>query len=59
MLPAGGFFVSWLAGRALRDAHLAEVLGLRATGAAVLRVLLRWIVPGLILLFVVVGHIAA
>ena len=58
LLPAGGFFVSVIAGRALGAQGLAEELGLSAAMAATLGVMLRWVVPGLILLFVVAGHLA-
>jgi len=57
MLPAGGFFLSWLAGHALREAALADTLGMGAGVARAVGAMLRWLVPGLILLFVVFGHL--
>lgn len=57
MLPAGGLFASWLAGTALRDAQLAATLGIGVPVSRALGVMLRWVVPGLILLFVLFGHL--
>lgn len=57
MLPAGGFFVSWLAGRALGAEGLAVLLWMPAGVARALALLLRWVVPGLILAFVAFGHL--
>lgn len=56
LLPVGGLFLSWLAGRALSAVELAALLSLGRTTARVLALLLRWTVPALILLLVALGH---
>jgi NSS family neurotransmitter:Na+ symporter len=56
MLPAGGLLIALLVGWRLAPAMLEDELGWHR-GARLLWWLLRWIVPPLILAFVVAGHL--
>lgn len=56
MLPAGGLLIALFVGWRLNAATLADELGWRR-GAGLLWTVLRWIVPSLILAFVIAGHV--
>jgi NSS family neurotransmitter:Na+ symporter len=58
MLPAGGLLIALFVGWRLRAATLADELDW-SRGAGLLWQTLRWIVPALILAFVVAGHLLA
>jgi neurotransmitter:Na+ symporter, NSS family len=56
LLPAAGLLLALFAGHVLPRAALAAELGLGDGALAALRFLLRWVVPGLIAAFVLLGH---
>ncbi|MEX1109880.1 MAG: hypothetical protein WEC00_13295, partial [Dongiaceae bacterium] len=55
MLPAGGLLIALFVGWRLDPALLAAELGWRPVALRMLGLLLRWVVPALILAFVLSG----
>jgi NSS family neurotransmitter:Na+ symporter len=56
LLPAAGMLLAIFAGHVLPRTALAAELALRGRALAALAFLLRWVVPGLIAAFVLLGH---
>jgi len=56
VLPAAGLLLALFAGHVLPRAVLGAELGLSGRALAALGFLLRWVVPGLIAAFVLLGH---